>query len=218
MKSPTGLSAAAEVQGHDAPPAPVRAVLPQPPLPTLSPRPTCPHKAPYALLTPPLLPPPPPPHAHAHTQPDAVSCLVVGTESGRLLILNTAGTAIAKNIWIGVTPSMLAVQVGVGMGWQVVQRYILTQYCRGTLLCDAPAARGSVRPCACAQACHPSLAALRVVQSCMCVCVCVCAWHTHTRRRPALPTHPTARASWTWGIGSRWRGETASSTTCATGK
>ena len=58
-----------------------------------------------------------PPHprmrrgAPAASQPDAVSCLVVGTESGRVLILNAAGTAIVKNIWVGVTPSMLAIQV-----------------------------------------------------------------------------------------------------------
>lgn len=44
-------------------------------------------------------------------QPDAVSCLVVGTESGRILILNPAGTAIVKNIWVGITPAMIAVQV-----------------------------------------------------------------------------------------------------------
>ncbi len=44
-------------------------------------------------------------------QPDAVSCLVVGTESGRVLILNAAGTAIVKNIWVGITPAMIAVQV-----------------------------------------------------------------------------------------------------------
>lgn len=47
----------------------------------------------------------------ARPQPDAVSCLVVGTESGRVLILNAAGTAIVKNIWVGITPAMIAVQV-----------------------------------------------------------------------------------------------------------
>ncbi|GFR47660.1 hypothetical protein Agub_g9403 [Astrephomene gubernaculifera] len=43
-------------------------------------------------------------------EPDAVSCLVVGTESGRILILNAAGDAIVKNIWVGSTPAMIAVQ------------------------------------------------------------------------------------------------------------
>ncbi|KAJ9510374.1 hypothetical protein QJQ45_015847 [Haematococcus lacustris] len=42
-------------------------------------------------------------------EPDAVSCLVVATESGRILILNPAGTAVAKNIWVGVTAAFLCV-------------------------------------------------------------------------------------------------------------
>jgi len=46
---------------------------------------------------------------HAIDEPQAVSCLVAGTESGRVLIMNPAGTAIVRNVWIGVTPTCLSV-------------------------------------------------------------------------------------------------------------
>lgn len=52
-------------------------------------------------------------------QPDAVSCLVVGTESGRVLILNSAGTAITKNVWVGVTPAFLAIQGELEVGYRI---------------------------------------------------------------------------------------------------
>ncbi|KAG2484587.1 hypothetical protein HYH03_016628 [Edaphochlamys debaryana] len=52
-------------------------------------------------------------------EPDAVSCLVVGTESGRVLILNAAGTAIVKNIWIGITPAMIAIQGELDVGYRI---------------------------------------------------------------------------------------------------
>ncbi|GLC45690.1 Bardet-Biedl syndrome 1 protein [Pleodorina starrii] len=52
-------------------------------------------------------------------EPDAVSCLVVGTESGRLLIINAAGTAIVKNIWVGITPAMIAVQGELDVGYRI---------------------------------------------------------------------------------------------------
>ncbi|KAG2451137.1 hypothetical protein HYH02_004404 [Chlamydomonas schloesseri] len=52
-------------------------------------------------------------------EPDAVSCLVVGTESGRVLILNPAGTAIVKNIWVGITPAMIAVQGELDVGYRI---------------------------------------------------------------------------------------------------
>lgn len=41
-------------------------------------------------------------------EPDAVSSLVVGTESGRVMVLNTAGTAVASNVWLGAVPALLA--------------------------------------------------------------------------------------------------------------
>eukprot|EP00877_Chromochloris_zofingiensis_P001275 jgi/Chrzof1/11148/Cz05g25190.t1 len=41
-------------------------------------------------------------------EPDAVSCLVIGTEDGRVSVLNSAGTAISKSIWIGAPPTLLA--------------------------------------------------------------------------------------------------------------
>ncbi|PNH05290.1 Bardet-Biedl syndrome 1 protein [Tetrabaena socialis] len=52
-------------------------------------------------------------------EPDAVSCLVVGTESGRVLILNAAGTAIIKNIWVGITPAMIAVQGELDVAYRI---------------------------------------------------------------------------------------------------
>ncbi|GFR47769.1 hypothetical protein Agub_g9536 [Astrephomene gubernaculifera] len=52
-------------------------------------------------------------------EPDAVSCLVVGTESGRILILNAAGNAIVKNIWVGITPAMIAVQGELDVGYRI---------------------------------------------------------------------------------------------------
>lgn len=52
-------------------------------------------------------------------EPDAVSCLVVGTESGRVLILNAAGTTVVKNIWVGVTPSILAIQGELDVGYRI---------------------------------------------------------------------------------------------------
>ena len=52
-------------------------------------------------------------------QPDAVSCLVVGTESGRLLVLNPQGTAVTKNIWLGATPAFLAVSGELEMGYDI---------------------------------------------------------------------------------------------------
>ncbi|GAX73330.1 hypothetical protein CEUSTIGMA_g784.t1 [Chlamydomonas eustigma] len=42
-------------------------------------------------------------------EPDAVSCLVVGTESGRILVMNPQGTGVVKNIWLGVTPAFMAI-------------------------------------------------------------------------------------------------------------
>ena len=53
----------------------------------------------------------PTPLPYLPVQPDAVSSIVLGTESGRVLILNPAGTGIVKNIWLGVTPAFMAVQV-----------------------------------------------------------------------------------------------------------
>ncbi|GIL48849.1 hypothetical protein Vafri_5272 [Volvox africanus] len=52
-------------------------------------------------------------------EPDAVSCLVVGTESGRILVINAAGTAIVKNIWVGITPAMIAVQGELDVGYRI---------------------------------------------------------------------------------------------------
>lgn len=52
-------------------------------------------------------------------EPDAISCLVVGTESGRVLILNPQGTAIAKNVWVGATPAFLAVQGELDVGYRI---------------------------------------------------------------------------------------------------
>ncbi len=52
-------------------------------------------------------------------QPDAVSCLVVGTESGRVLILNSAGTAVTRNVWLGVTPACLAVHGELEVGYRI---------------------------------------------------------------------------------------------------
>ncbi|EFJ41176.1 Bardet-Biedl syndrome protein 1 [Volvox carteri f. nagariensis] len=52
-------------------------------------------------------------------EPDAVSCMVVGTESGRVLIINAAGTAIVKNIWVGITPAMIAVQGELDVGYRI---------------------------------------------------------------------------------------------------
>mmetsp|Transcript_20772 Transcript_20772/g.53229 ORF Transcript_20772/g.53229 Transcript_20772/m.53229 type:complete len:619 (+) Transcript_20772:542-2398(+) len=37
----------------------------------------------------------------SHEEPDSVSCLMVGTESGKLLLLNPTGTAVAKTIALG---------------------------------------------------------------------------------------------------------------------
>jgi len=52
-------------------------------------------------------------------EPDAVSCLVVGTESGRVLILNPQGTAIIKNVWLGATPAFMAVQGELDAGYKI---------------------------------------------------------------------------------------------------
>ncbi|KXZ45593.1 BBS1 protein [Gonium pectorale] len=52
-------------------------------------------------------------------EPDAVSCLVIGTESGRVLILNPAGTAPVKNIWVGITPAMIAIQGELDVGYRI---------------------------------------------------------------------------------------------------
>jgi Bardet-Biedl syndrome 1 protein len=41
-------------------------------------------------------------------QPGAASCLVLGTESGKLLLLNSAGTAVAHTISLGSPPAFLA--------------------------------------------------------------------------------------------------------------
>ncbi|GIL69347.1 hypothetical protein Vretimale_13465 [Volvox reticuliferus] len=55
----------------------------------------------------------------AFDEPDAVSCLVVGTESGRILVINAAGTAVVKNIWVGITPAMIAVQGELDVGYRI---------------------------------------------------------------------------------------------------
>lgn len=68
----------------------------------------CTHAHTWLLL---LLPLTPSPRSFPAPQPDAVSCVVLGTESGRLLILSAAGTSIVKNVWLGATPALLAVQV-----------------------------------------------------------------------------------------------------------
>lgn len=47
-------------------------------------------------------------------EPDAVSCLVAGTESGRVLILNPQGTAIVKNIFVGSAPAFMAIHGELG--------------------------------------------------------------------------------------------------------
>jgi hypothetical protein len=42
-------------------------------------------------------------------QPGATSCLVLGTESGKVLLLNSAGTAVAHSVALGSPPAFLAV-------------------------------------------------------------------------------------------------------------
>lgn len=65
-------------------------------------------------------------------QPDAVSCLVVGTESGRVLILNPQGTAITKNIWVGVTPAFIATQASAAVPTFSVRYCVPVRIPKGT--------------------------------------------------------------------------------------
>lgn len=52
-------------------------------------------------------------------EPDAPSCLVIGTESGRVLILNSSGTAVVHNVFVGATPAFLAVQGELEVGYRI---------------------------------------------------------------------------------------------------
>lgn len=54
-----------------------------------------------------------------HTQPDAPSQLVLGTEDGRVLILNAAGTAVDKEVSLPAAPAFLATAGEVDAGYRV---------------------------------------------------------------------------------------------------
>ena len=57
---------------------------------------------------------------------------MLGTESGRVLILNPAGTGIVKNIWLGVTPAFMAVQVRVRYRWGGISDSVKNIWLRGS--------------------------------------------------------------------------------------
>lgn len=50
---------------------------------------------------------------------DAVSCVIIGTESGRVLILNPLGTAVLHNVFVGATPAFMAVQGELEVGYRI---------------------------------------------------------------------------------------------------
>ncbi|KAF5833202.1 hypothetical protein DUNSADRAFT_10552 [Dunaliella salina] len=66
-------------------------------------------------------------------EPGAASCLVLGTESGRILILNPTGNAIIRNIWVGVSSRFACCERATRdhvlyhcgrEGWQAVQHQL----------------------------------------------------------------------------------------------